>query len=173
MSSLRPHDVAVALQLLLAPGMPYRDISQAVGISQGEAHNSVRRLVASRLVRDDRAVNANALYDFIVSGVPYAFAAMLGRESRGVPTAHSAPPFADDLLDEDSIVWPSATGQVRGASLTPLYPAAPLTARHNVPLYELLAAVDEMRIGRARERERAKAYLRDRLLSKSMRGESR
>ncbi|MDB4910172.1 MAG: hypothetical protein JWO39_995 [Gemmatimonadetes bacterium] len=167
MSVLRPHDVAVALQLLLSPGMQYRELSKSVGLSQGEAHNSVRRLIASRLAREDREVNAHALHDFIVSGVPYAFPATLGPETRGVPTAHSAPPFADALFDDNVIVWPSAAGKVRGASLAPLYPGAPETARHNVPLYELLAAVDELRVGQARERERAKQYFRERLLARN------
>lgn len=166
MPPLRPHDVAVALQLLLSPGLAYRELSHAVGISQGEAHNSVKRLIASRLAREDRAVNSHALHDFVVSGVPYAFSATLGPETRGIPTAHSAPPFADELSDDNPIVWPSASGKVRGASVTPLYPGAPATARLNPPLYELLAAVDEVRIGRARERERAKSFLRERILTR-------
>jgi hypothetical protein len=163
MPVLRPHDVAIALQLLISPGIQYRDLSNSVGLSQGEAHNSVRRLIASRLAREDRAINPHALYDFLVSGVPYVFPASLGPETRGIPTAHSAPPFADVLIDSDAIVWPSAAGRVRGASLAPLYPGAPATARNNVPLYELLAAVDQLRIGQAREKEQARKYLQERL----------
>lgn len=166
MPALRPQDVAVALQLLLEPGMPYGLLGEAVGISQGEAHNSVRRLIASRLVRADRAVNSSALHEFIVAGVPYAFPTDLGEETRGVPTAHSSPQFADDFIDDNMVVWPSASGKVRGASIEPLYPGATSTARHNVRLYELLAAVDALRIGRARERGRAKSFLRDRILSR-------
>jgi hypothetical protein len=164
MPNLRPHDVAIALQLLLRPGIQYGDLSKSVGLSRGEAHNSVRRLIAARLAREDRAINPHALYEFIVGGVPYAFSATLGPETRGIPTAHSAPPFADELFEDNVIVWPSAMGKVRGASLAPLYPGAPATARHNMPLYELLAAVDQLRVGQAREREQAKKYLHERLL---------
>lgn len=167
MSTLRPHDVAIALQLMLVPGMHYNELARAVGVSQGEAHNSVRRLIASRLVRDTREVNALALHEFVTSGVPYSFPGILGSETRGVPTAHSAPQFSDDLFDENVVVWPSALGKVRGASLTPLFPNAPATARANVRLYELLAAIDELRIGQARERDRAKSFLRDRILTRS------
>ena len=167
MPALRPHDVAVALQLMLVPGMHYHELAKAVGVSQGEAHNSVQRLIASRLVRDTREVNALALHEFVTSGVPYAFPASLGSETRGVPTAHSAPQFSDDFFDENVVVWPSALGKVRGASLTPLFPNAPATARGNVRLYELLAAIDELRIGHARERDHARKFLRDRILTQN------
>ncbi len=146
--------------------MPYGLLGEAVGISQGEAHNGVQRLIFSHLIRSDRAVNSNALYEFIVGGVPYAFAANVGPETRGIPTAHSAPRFADDFVSENVVVWPSAAGRIRGASIEPLYAGAPSTAQHNRPLYELLAAVDELRIGKARERERAKSFLRDRILER-------
>jgi len=51
-------------------------------------------------------------------------------------------------------------GTVRGASVEPLYEAAPATAIRNPPLYELLALVDAVRLGRAR----AKQLLRARIM---------
>lgn len=166
MDRLRPHDVAVALQLALTPGAPYRGLAAAVGLSQGEAHNAVKRLVASRLVRSDgRSVNAAALLEFLAGGVPYVFPAEPGPDSRGIPTAHAAPPFAGYLGQSQSVVWPSADGHVRGAAVEPLYVSAPETARRNPQLYELLSIVDALRIGRARERQHAKALLHERLLA--------
>ena len=160
MNVLRPHDVAVALQLALTPGMKFQALADALAISLGEAHNAVRRLVAARLVRrEGRAVNRGALLEFLVGGVPYAFATELGPESRGVPTAHSAPPLNATLSGGDAVVWPSAHGTMRGASVAPLWPGAPAIAGANAPLYQLLAAVDALRIGRARERQLAKDYL--------------
>ena len=164
MSFLRAHDVAVALQLCLTPGLAYRALAEAVGVSQGETHNAVQRLMAARLVRSDtREVNRSQLLDFLIGGVPYAYAVSLGAETRGVPTSHAAPPLKASFPDADAVVWPSADGKVRGAAVEPLYPAAPATARHNPDLYELLALVDALRIGRARERQRARAELRERL----------
>ena len=88
MPHLRPHDVAVALQLALSPGMHYRALAQAVGLSQGETHNAVQRLIASRLIRgEDRAANTGALLEFLSGGVPYVFPAEPGPETRGVPTS--------------------------------------------------------------------------------------
>lgn len=164
MASLRPHDVAVALQLALTPGMPYRALADAVGLSQGETHNVVKRLAAARLVRPDtRAVHLGALLEFLLGGVPYAFPAELGAETRGVPTAHAAPPLAAEFPNAESVVWPAVHGDRRGAAVEPLYAAAPATVRSNPPLYELLTLVDALRVGRARERQRAKALLHDRL----------
>jgi len=58
-------------------------------------------------------------------------------------------------------------GSLRGASVVPLYAAAPATAVRNPALYELLALVDAVRLGRARERTRAKQLLRERIMSAS------
>lgn len=167
MERLRPHDVVVALQLALTPGVPYRALAEAVGLSQGETHNAVQRLVGARLVRsEERVVNTAALLELLAGGVPYVFPAEPGPDTRGVPTAHSAPPFAGCIgTDNAQVVWPSATGRVRGAAVEPLYDGAPATARANPPLYELLALVDALRIGRARERQQAKALLQERLLA--------
>lgn len=164
MATLRPHDVAVALQLALTPGLSYRALAEAVGLSQGEAHNVVRRLAAARLVRaDTRAAHLGALLEFLSGGVPYVFPAEPGRETRGVPTAHAAPPLAAEFPAADAVVWPAVDGDRRGAAVEPLYAGAPATARRNSPLYELLALVDTLRIGRARERGRAKVLLQERL----------
>jgi len=162
--SLRPHDVVVALQLAVAPTMSYGALAEAIGLSKGETHNAVKRLTAAKLLSSHtRKPNRQALLEFIVGGVPYAFAAELGPPTRGVPTAHSAPLLAAEILESDPVVWPSMEGEARGASIQPLYPGAPSTARRNPDLYELLTLVDALRIGRARERQRAKALLHDRL----------
>ena len=168
MDRLRPHDIAVALQLALTPRAPYRALAEAVGLSQGEAHNAVKRLAAARLVRDhERAVNAAALLEFLAGGVPYVFPAEPGADTRGVPTAHTAPPFGGYVGQSQSVVWPTADGRARGAAVEPLYASAPDTARRNPRLYELLTIVDALRIGRARERQHAKALLHERLLKVS------
>jgi len=166
MDRLRPHDIAVALQLALTPRAPYRALAEAVGLSQGEAHNAVKRLTASRLVRgNERVVSAAALLEFLTGGVPYAFPTEPGAETRGVPTAQSASPFEGYMGGGQKFVWPSAEGQTRGAAVEPLYAGAAGTATHNPRLYELLAIVDALRIGRARERQHAKALLHKRLLA--------
>ena len=161
---LRPHDVAVALQLAVVPGLPFAELAERLRISVGETHNAVRRLKAARLVHlDQRRVAISSLLDFLSAGVPYAFPAEVGAMARGVPTAHSAPVLAERFAPGEPLVWPSAHGTVRGASIVPLYPGAPELPGHNETLYELLALTDAVRVGQAREKKMALDILRDRL----------
>jgi hypothetical protein len=60
-------------------------------------------------------------------------------------------------------VWPYAEGQVRGYSFSPLHKNVPQTAPEDTRLYELLALVDALRDGRARERDIAGRQLKKRL----------
>ena len=164
MSYLKPHDVAVALQLTLEPEATYRRLAESAGLSQGEVHNAVKRLTQARLVAaGTRTVNRRALLEFLSAGVPYAFAEVPGPETRGVPTAHAAPPLVVEFSDAPAFVWPHVQGTVRGQAIKPLYPAATATVAHNSALYELLALVDALRVGRARERQRALQILTARL----------
>jgi hypothetical protein len=161
---LKPHDVVVALQLALTPEAPYRTLADSVGLSLGEVHNAIKRLTTARLVSPSRRVpRKEALLDFLLKGVPYAFPAELGTETRGVPTAHAAPPLDSQFSASDAVVWPSENGDRRGAAVEPLYEGAPSLTRRNPELYELLALVDAIRVGRARERQLATMILRERL----------
>jgi len=162
-TTLRPGDVAVALELALRPGEGFVPLASAVGISVGEAHNAVRRLRHARLLRpDERHLVRVPFLGFLEHGVPFAFPGELGALTRGVPTAHAGPPLAREF-GADPVVWPSVEGGVRGESLVPLYPGAPALAGWVPDLYELLTLVDALRVGRARERARAAAILRERL----------
>jgi hypothetical protein len=162
--ALKPADVAVALRLATKPGEGFVPLATAVGVSLGEAHNAVGRLRRARLLSPSaRSVLRSALLEFLAHGVPYAFPPELGAETRGVPTAHSAPPLAEEFRSGDSLVWPSAEWRLRGQALTPLYRGAPSLPARAPDLYELLALVDAVRVGRARERTRALAILRNRL----------
>jgi hypothetical protein len=56
-----------------------------------------------------------------------------------------------------------AADAVRGLTLEPLHKAAPKAARQDPVLYELLALIDALRDGRARERQLAERELTARL----------
>jgi hypothetical protein len=81
-----------------------------------------------------------------------------------MPTAHSAEPLNTVFLSDESYVWPWAKGNVRGHGIVPLYSSVPAAAGEDVNLYELLALVDALRIGRARERDLAINKLKNRIL---------
>lgn len=163
----KPQDVVVALKLALGgASLSYADLGEELGMSASEVHAAVRRLVDARLFDpDSKRVRVEALRNFLVHGVPYAFPASLKQLTRGIPTAWAAPAFAGKISSGDQIppVWPDPDGQVLGSSVKPLYASVPAASRRNPALYDLLALVDAMRIGRARERAFAEKEIGERL----------
>lgn len=151
----KPQDIVVALKLALGNGIPsYAELGQSLGMSASEVHAAVRRLVEARLADPEtKHVRREALRNFLVHGVPYAFPVRPKGVSRGMPTAWAAPAMSGQFQsDQLPPVWPDPEGQVQGASVQPLYSSVPGAARRDPELYHLLALVDALRIGRARER---------------------
>jgi hypothetical protein len=104
------------------------------------------------------------LKEFLVHGVKYAFPARPGEISKGMPTAHSAQPLQHRLrASGPAVVWPSRDGDMEGQSLKPLSPNVPHAAQQNPKLYECLALIDAIRIGKPRERKIAIEELAKRL----------
>ena len=86
------------------------------------------------------------------------------RRRRGVPTAWSTSPIREHISAAGAVVWPSPDGDVLGTYvLEPLDPLAVEAAPRLPPLHELLALVDALRAGRARERTIARHELKARL----------
>jgi len=92
-----------------------------------------------------------------VHGVKYAYPPERGSLTRGIPTGYAAAPLKSliNQSDEPPPVWPDPEGRVRGYALAPLYRSVPKAVGRDSRLYELLALVDAVRDGRARERELA------------------
>jgi len=158
--SLRPSDIALALQLARAPGSRYADLSAGLILGLAEVHRGVRRLErAGLLLAGERRVNRQALLEFLVHGVRYVFPAVLGVETLGIATAAGAPGLAGKLPSGVAVVWPLAEGKVRGLSVVPLYGAAPRAALADEQLYRALALVDVLRLGQVRERHLAQGLL--------------
>jgi hypothetical protein len=161
--ALHPVDVPVALHLLDRPADPYAGLASDLEISSSTAHQSVRRLFAAGLLRHgfhgERAVNRQALLEFLTHGVRYAFPTAPAASTRGVATAHAGPALREAIVADDAIVWPAEDGECEGAAIEPFWPRAASVARKLPTLYALLSAVDALRVGRARERQLATAYL--------------
>ena len=166
-SMLKPQDVLVLLKLAVTPGeWSYPEIAAALGMSASEVHAAVKRAGESGLLSPaSRRPNRKALLEFLVHGLRYVYPAKHGGVTRGTPTAHAAPPLKALIVGDHELppVWPDPMGEIRGAELRPLYRSAPAAARRDPALYELLALVDAIRSGRARERSLAADQLRGRL----------
>lgn len=171
--TLKPQDILVALKLLAVGSAPwsYASLGVQLGMSPSQLHAAVRRLLAVQLAvrKGDRiAPNRRTLEEFLVHGLQYVFPAERGEMTRGMPTAHAAPPLDRHLVSdaEPPPVWPSPEGTLRGLAFSPLYPLAPGAARSDPQLYELLVLVDAIRGGRARERALAIQELKKRLAAR-------
>jgi hypothetical protein len=164
---LKPQDAVVLLKLAVAGSeWTYPSLAESLGMSASEVHAAVRRAARAGLYDEQRrSPNRKALIEFLVHGLRYVFPAERGPLTRGLPTAYAAPPLNQKIQAsaEPPPVWPDAEGTVRGEELRPLYRSVPRAARRDQALYELLALVDAIRAGRARERKIAATELEARL----------
>ncbi len=76
-------------------------------------------------------------------------------------TSYAAPPMHRQICGGADLppVWPLAEGKHRGVSFDSLYKTVLLAALADPVLYELLAPLDALRDGRARERRLAEREL--------------
>lgn len=159
---IRASDIACLLYLRLHPADSYSAMAERLGISKSTAHGAVVRLIKNRLALPAKHAMARVAdgpaLDFLLHGVPYAFAPDTVPVARGVLTGLKAVPEAGLLsfLDAPALVWPSKLGSERGVGIRPLIPAAPDMPHRDPQLYRLLALVDALRVGDAREREVAR-----------------
>ncbi|MGI4736645.1 MAG: hypothetical protein ACRYG7_15845 [Janthinobacterium lividum] len=128
-------------------------------MSESLAHCCYSRLLSADPQRF--SVHSQALRELLEHGVPYIFAAHAGPFGRGIITGVSAPPLSQTLGNEPAYVWPAADGEVWGTTIEPLYAGAPAAAQRDNRLYELLALVDALRLGRPRERVLASRLLKE------------
>ncbi len=167
---LKPQDVLILLKVALLEGQEwtYPSLSRSLFMSVSEVHAALKRAEAARLVDLTRkTVRKQNLTEFLVHGVKYAYPVQRGRATRGVPTGYAAPPLAACFPHSlaPPPVWPTPDGAVRGYEFAPLYASVPQAAAQDSRLYEMLALVDAVRDGSAREAELAVVELRRRLQS--------
>ena len=168
--SLRPQDVVVLAKLISYEGRrpSIAQVGVDLTLSSSEVHAALKRLAASRLISNDldegRPLLA-AVEEFLIHGVKYAFPAKRGEVTRGVLTSYAAPPLSAEIAAGPDLppIWPSPEGEHRGVSIEPLYKTVPIAARKDPRLYEMLALLDALRDGRAREKRIAEKKLVSRL----------
>lgn len=181
---MRPQDVIILLKIIAnynrhwgkkdehlgiihpLPG-PFwkKNIATQLKISPSEVTESLARSAFAGLYDpDQKRVMARALFEFLQYGLKYVFPQQPGALVWGIPTAHSAKPLSNLIQSAEPYVWPSADGTVRGQAIEPLYPTVVQAVNSDPLLYELLAMVDAIRVGKAREVSLAVEELRKRLM---------
>jgi len=168
---LKPQELLVLLKAAAHPArrFTFAALAQELSMSAAEVHASVKRATGAGLAgvrgRGDWHPVRSALLEFVVHGARYAFPAEIGPIKRGIPTAYAAEPLASLLRSEsaDIPVWAHPQGMARGPSVSPIYRTAPQAALADPALHQMLALLDALRMGRARERELATKLFADAL----------
>lgn len=166
---LKPQDLLVLLKIIALSryggSCSPSQIAAELHMSRSEVNESFRRAEAARLFDiKKRRINISALEEVLIHGVKYFLPAIHGPITRGIPTSYAAAPLKYKFdAGENPPVWEHAAGTVRGYKIEPLYKSATKAALADSQLYELLAIVDGIRDGTARERNAAIEELRQRL----------
>ena len=149
-----------------------RNLASKTGLSKSEVSLAMRRCLEAGLAAPDAKTGifmpvSRNLLEFLIHGLKYAFPAKLGPVMRGIPTAFAAPVLDGKLMSAGELipVWADGLGQHKGQSIEPLYKTAPQAALKDEHLYALLALVDSIRLGSAREAGIAAEMLKERLSS--------
>ena len=158
---LKPQELLILLKAVAHPErrFTYATLAEELSMSSAEVHASVKRAVSAGLAvsrgRGNWSPVRPALLEFLQHGVRYAFPATLGPVKRGVATSYGVEPLASLLSagQEEAPVWAYPEGQHKGPSLSPIYRTAPQAALSDPALHRLLALLDALRMGRARERD--------------------
>lgn len=168
--SLKPQDLVVAVKLA---ANRHRDfvlatLAEELGMAISAVHGSIRRAEQARLLsRSGGSVRAirGAVKEFLIHGAKYAFPAFLGSTGRGMPTTVGAPALVE-FFDQTKVlppVWPDPNGEMWGPTVVPLHSSVPGAAGRDKEFYDLMALLDAIRLGAARERELAAAAIEERL----------
>jgi hypothetical protein len=165
--AMKGQDVLVLLKLVIIGGREFRIhvLAKELGISASELSSSIRRSIVAGLIDPvDRGCIRPALLEFMLHGFRYVFPIKPGGLTRGMPTAHSAPPLKDKIVSKIDFVWPLPKGPSRGQAIEPIYKSVPVAAQNDSTLYELLALADAMRVGSTRERNMASEILEEMIM---------
>ncbi len=160
---LKPQDLFVLLKVSAHPPQrwTYAALGATLAMSASETHASVQRAVASDLAvtqgRGQWSPVRPHLLELVLHGARYVWPATVGPVKRGVPTAFGADPLAGRLnvAPGEAPVWAHPEGSAKGPTLSPIYRTAPQAALGDPRLHRLLALLDALRMGRARERRLA------------------
>ena len=165
-SGMRPHDIAILLKIA-SKGINkwyMKDLAHELQISPSEISESINRSVIAGLISSDKkTLRKLALIDFLKYGLRYVFPQRPGSITRGIATSITAPPLNEEFFSEENFVWPYSKGNIRGQAIEPLHPKTAEACSIDSKYYELMALTDAIRIGKARERNLAFDYLKEKI----------
>ncbi len=167
---MKSQDLLVMFKVHLLRGQPWTQalLAKQLHLSVSEVNHALKRAECSKLYNPGRkAILKRSFLDFLQYGVKYVFPAVFGPVAQGVATAHAVLPLSEYIVfsASDIFVWPYPEGKARGQSIIPIYTSVPQAAIKDNALHALLALVDAVRIGRAREASIAIKELEKRIVN--------
>lgn len=177
MQPIKPQDIIVILKVLSVgrKGWKFETLQEELGLSVSAIYRSLERCVKARFIspKPFNDIYVLNLTEFLVHGIAYAFAVEPGKITRGIPTGHSAAPLNKEIVsDKDVYVWPYSKGKSRGQGIEPLEKHVPEISQKDHGLYEMLALIDGIRVGKSREKKIATDLLTNKLQDYAIRYQS-
>lgn len=160
--TLRPQDVIIALAILRwGKDLPQKDLAERLLLSPAEIVKSLKRLEKSQLVDSNKKVDKTALINFIKHGLRIAFPAHVGSMKKGIRTSLSHLGLQKTFKEksEYAYVWESDLGKHAGQSIVPMYPGIDQLAKKDKEFYELLSALEVIRLEGAKPSAKAVKYI--------------
>lgn len=158
---IHPADILILLKVAAHEKASVRSIAVDLGLPPASVQKSLSRLQGSGLIVGRgraRRVNRLAARDFLIHASKWIAPASPGAFVLGIPTAYSAEPMSSKLFDGgEPVVIPVDDEQlkevaIKGRKVVPLHENVPRAVLRDPKLYKLVALVDALRMGRARDR---------------------
>lgn len=162
-NGMRPQDIVVLLKIIIKgkDSWQNKDLANQLFISQAEISASLDRSLMGGLINfDKKRVHKQTLWEFIEYGLHVVFPVKPGGITTGMFTAHSHPYMQQYFTSNEQYVWSDLDSNGRGQSILPLYKNAVKAAQADITLYKMLALIDVIRVGKARELKIALEELR-------------
>jgi len=169
---MRPQDIVILLKIVVLGNKEwqFQDLARSLYISGAEVSESLHRSSFAGLIDASRKkVHRVSLSEFLQYGFSYVFPQSPGPLTRGIATAHSHPLLKNHVISSNDYVWPDFEGNDYGQAIEPLYTNQIKAAKEDPKLYDALAMLDAIRVGKVREKKFAFDYLSNLLLNEPSR----
>lgn len=159
--TIRPQDIVVLLKIvvLARSGNDWlkKDLADSLNLANSEITKVFERLRFTGLIVGNR-VQYLAFYEYLIYGLKATFPPTLGPEVKGLVTGSGALPESN--IAGSDYVWAHAEGKTKGTSITPLYSEVVFASEKDHNLYLALSACEMLRVGRVREINFARQWLK-------------
>jgi hypothetical protein len=159
--TIRPQDIVVLLKIVsLAKDKKdwlKKDLADSLNLANSEITKVFERLKFTGLIVGTR-VQSLTFYEYLIYGLKATFPPFIGPEVRGLLTGSGALPESN--IAGSDYVWAHADGKTKGTSITPLYSEVVFASGDDHNLYLALSACEMLRVGRVREINFARQWLK-------------